>query len=70
MPDLRQRYMEGTRAAIVEAALSLFREKGFTEATVDEIAERAAVGRRRFFRYFPARKPCCSTTPRPSSRPR
>lgn len=56
MPGLRQRHMDRTRAAIVDAALSLLAEKGFTETTVDAIAERAEVARRTFFRYFPAKE--------------
>jgi TetR/AcrR family transcriptional regulator, regulator of mycofactocin system len=48
--------MDRTRAAIVDAALALFTEQGFTETTVDAIAERADVGRRTFFRYFPAKE--------------
>src|SRR5437868_8793901 len=56
MPGRRERRMDRTRAAIVDAALALFQEQGFTETTVDAIAERADVGRRTFFRYFPAKE--------------
>lgn len=43
------------RQALVSAALDLFLAKGYEETTVDEIAERAGVGRRTFFRYFPSK---------------
>src|SRR2546425_115776 len=56
MSGLRERHMDRTRAAIVDAALALFQEQGFNETTVDAIAERADVGRRTFFRYFPAKE--------------
>jgi AcrR family transcriptional regulator len=39
-----------TRRAIVEAAVSLFVAQGYGATTVDEIAERAGVGRRTVFR--------------------
>ncbi len=53
---LRQRHADRTRAAIVSAALELFRERSFHGTTIDEIAERADVGPRTFFRYFPTKE--------------
>jgi AcrR family transcriptional regulator len=51
-PSLQVRKQQLVRDAIWDAATDLFSEKGFDEATVDEIAERAGVSRRSFFRYF------------------
>ncbi|MCD7101630.1 TetR/AcrR family transcriptional regulator [Pseudoclavibacter sp. 13-3] len=42
-----------TRAAIIEAAISLVLEHGRDRVNVEQIAERAAVSRRTFFNYFP-----------------
>jgi AcrR family transcriptional regulator len=56
MGSLRQRHAEQTRDAIVAAAYELFATKGFAETTIDEIAERADIAPRTFFRYFPAKE--------------
>jgi AcrR family transcriptional regulator len=56
MSSLRQRHTERTRDAIVAAAFELFASKGFAETTIDEIAERADIAPRTFFRYFPAKE--------------
>lgn len=45
-----------TRARIVDAAFALFDEQGFEETTVDDVAERAGVGRTTFFRHFRAKE--------------
>ncbi|QCX26546.1 TetR/AcrR family transcriptional regulator [Nocardioides jishulii] len=45
-----------TRARIVDAAFSLFDEQGFEETTVDDVVERAGVGRTTFFRHFRAKE--------------
>ncbi|MDT9594364.1 TetR/AcrR family transcriptional regulator [Nocardioides zeae] len=58
MPDPRSSTSPASRAAgsvrtrLQRAALDLFDEKGYDGTTVDEIAERAGVGRTTFFRAF------------------
>ena len=42
----------GSRQRIAAAARELFAAQGYEHTTVDEIAERAGVARRTFFRYF------------------
>src|SRR3954452_2134099 len=56
MSSLRQRHAEQTRDAIVTAAFELFADKGYAATTIDEIADRADVAPRTFFRYFPAKE--------------
>src|SRR5580692_930727 len=51
-PPLQQRKQQVVRAAIWDAATDLFFEKGYDETTVEDIAEKAGVSRRSFFRYF------------------
>ncbi|MFC5992812.1 TetR family transcriptional regulator [Pseudonocardia hispaniensis] len=51
----RGRSAEGraeVRRDLVNAAVTLFTERGYDETTVDDIAAAAGVGRRTFFRYF------------------
>jgi AcrR family transcriptional regulator len=49
----RERKKQETRRRIYSAAFALFLEKGFDETTVEEIAERADVGKGTVFNYFP-----------------
>lgn len=51
-PSLQERKHLLVKSVIWDAATDLFAEKGYDETTVDEIADRAGISRRSFFRYF------------------
>lgn len=53
---LRARKKLRTRLAIQEHALRLFREQGYNETTVEQIAEAAEVSPSTFFRCFPTKE--------------
>jgi AcrR family transcriptional regulator len=53
---LRVQKAKETRSRIADAALDLFVARGFTETTIDEIAQAAGVGRRTVFRHFPTKE--------------
>jgi AcrR family transcriptional regulator len=46
------RWQPDARARLLKAALALYGERGYEETTVAEIAERAGLTKRTFFRYF------------------
>ena len=53
---LRERKKLKTRAAIQDHALRLFRDQGYSQTTIEQIAEAAEVSPSTFFRYFPTKE--------------
>ena len=52
----RERKKEETRRRIFDAALALFRERGFDATTIDDITGRADVAKGTFFNYYPRKE--------------
>ncbi|MEM6291248.1 MAG: TetR family transcriptional regulator [Myxococcota bacterium] len=52
----REQKKAEVREALIQAADALFVERGYEGTTVDQIAEKAGVSRRTFFRYFPSKE--------------
>src|SRR5579885_2495577 len=46
------RWLPGAQKRLVDAAMALFAQRGFDQTTVDDIAKRAGLTERTFFRYF------------------
>ena len=53
LSTLRERKKEKARSELIECAISLFREKGFTETTIEEIIEKAEISKGTLYNYFP-----------------
>jgi AcrR family transcriptional regulator len=52
---LRERKKQRQREEIVEAAVALFRERGYEETRVQDILERAEISLGTFYNYFPGK---------------
>lgn len=55
-PGLRELKKQRTRAAISDAAITLFLEHGFNQVSVAQVAEAAEVSKRTLFAYFPTKE--------------
>ena len=55
-PSLRDKHKSQTARALRAAALKLFATQGYDATTTEEIAEKAGVSARTFFRYFPTKE--------------
>ena len=52
----RERKKEETKERIFKAALALFKQRGVEATTIEEICEKADVGKGTFFNYFPRKE--------------
>jgi AcrR family transcriptional regulator len=50
------RWDPGTEQRLIQAALDLYSQHGYDNVTITQIAERAGITRRSYFRYFPDKR--------------
>jgi AcrR family transcriptional regulator len=55
-PNLHELRWQSTHEALRRVALEMFARKGFANVTVAELAQRAGVTQRTFFRHFPTKE--------------
>ncbi len=55
-PKVSAEYMRARRSEILEAATTVFSEKGFHAATLDEVAEAAGVSKGSIYNYFDSKE--------------
>ena len=67
MPKVVPEYKEEARSRILDAANKVFAEKGYHEATMDDIAKRLGVSKGAIYLYFPSKEDLfeamCKTVP-------
>ena len=56
MPKVTLEYKELVRTRILESAHRVFSEKGYREATMDEIAEGVGLSKPALYRYYPSKE--------------
>jgi len=52
----RERKKEETRQKLLDVSFSLFVDQGYDNTTVDQITERADIGKGTFYNYFPSKE--------------
>ncbi len=53
---LREEKKQATRTAIAQTAMQLFREQGFCETRIQDIADRLRISEATYFNYFPTKE--------------
>ena len=53
---MRNRDKESTRKRILDAAMDVFSEKGYTNALIDDIAKESDTSKGAFYFHFPSKK--------------